>query len=218
MTMSQWQDSPGRLLFTWTRWLFLHHPSLRLVNVTLPLCGFAICVALGVLLPGFNITKELGLVQQANGLLQIIAPFFWAALALVVGFPGEALDRPMGGVQPFLVVGGEPHNPTRREMLGYLFAYLAGLSVLTYLGGGLIVAGSNPIAQPVLVWLGTVLHGCVGIALKAVYGAILIHLFGTMLLGLHFLGNFLPSSRIARLSKATPPVAGGETLGRTDPS
>lgn len=211
MTMSRWQDSPVRLLFTWTRWLFLHHPSLRLVNVAMPLCGFVTCIALGTLLPGFNVTKELGLIQQANGLLQILAPFFVAALALVAGFPGEALDRPMGGVQPYLLVAGEAHNPTRRELLGYLFAYLAGLSVLTYLGGGVVVSASNPIAQPALVWLGTCLHGFAGLTLKAAYGAILIHLFATTLLGLHFLGNFLTSSRIARVPKATPPTATGET-------
>jgi hypothetical protein len=191
--MIDWQNSPVRLLFTWTRWLFLHHPTLRLVNRTMPLCGFVIWVAAGALLPTFNMTKEYGLVQQVNGLLQILAPFFVAALVLVSGFPGEPLDRPMGGFQPYLIVAGDHYLPTRRELLGYLFAYLAGLSVLTYLAGGLIIAASNPSPQPALVWLGAAIHGYVAVCLKASYGALLIHLFGITLLGLHFLGNFLTS-------------------------
>jgi hypothetical protein len=204
MIVSYWQNSAARLLFTWTRWLFLHHPSLRLVNFTLPMCGFVACIVAGVLLPGYNFTKEYGLIQQANGLLQILAPFFVAALALVAGFPGEALDRPMGGVRPYLVVAGDKHVPSRRELLGFLFAYLAGLSILTYLGGGMVIAASNPTAQHVLIWLGTLMHGSVGLCLKAAYGAILINLFGTTLLGLHFLGNFLTSSRIERSSGSDP--------------
>ena len=201
MIMNYWQNSPTRLLFTWTRWLFLHHPTLRLVNITLPLLGLGACMAVGLILPAFNITKEYGLIQQANGLLQILAPFFVAALALVAGFPGEALDFPMGGISPYLIVAGETYIPSRRELLGYLFAYLAALSVLTYLGGGIVVAASNPSPQYALIWLGTVQHGYIGICLKATYGAILIHLFGITLLGLHFLGNFLTSSRNARESR-----------------
>ncbi len=157
--MNYWRDSPIRLLFTWARWLLLQHPSIRFVNITVPLCGFIACLGTGILLPMFNMTKELGLVQQVNGLLRILAPFFVAALALVAGFPGEALDKPMGGLQPSLVVAGERYFPTRRELLGYLFAYLAGLSVLTYLTGGAMIAASNPAPQPPLVWLSTALHG-----------------------------------------------------------
>ena len=141
--MTYWRNSSARLVFTWTRWLLLRHPSVQFVNVTLPTCSFIICAMALLLLPTFNVTKEFGLIQQANGLLQILAPFFVAALALIAGFPGDALDRPMGGSQPYLLVLGEKYLPSRREVLGYLFAYLAALSVLTYLGGGVIMAASE---------------------------------------------------------------------------
>jgi len=131
-----------------------------------------------------------------NGLLQILAPFFVAALALVAGFPGDALDQPMGGLPPYLLVAGERYFPTRRELLGYLFAYLAGLSVLTYLGGGTIIAALNPAPNPIALWFAVALNGYLRLCMKAAYGALLIHLFAVTLLGLHFLGNYLASSRV----------------------
>lgn len=196
--MSFWRDNPVRLLFTWTRWLHLRHPTIRLVNVTMPLGSFVICFGAAALLPHFNLSKDLGLIQQVNGLLQMLAPFFVAALALIAGFPGDALDKPMGGIRPYLRVVGEEHYPTRRQLLGYLFAYLSALTILTYLSGGLIIAASNPVPQAVLLWLARAAHGYVGLCIKGAYGALLIHVFAVTLLGLHFLGNFMTSSMISR--------------------
>jgi len=196
--MKRWQDNPLRLLFTWTRWLHLRHPSIRLVNRTMPLLGFAVCFGLSAVLPNFNLSRDLGFIQQVNGLLQMLGPFFVAALVLVAGFPGDELDKPMGGLPPYLFLAGEEYSPTRRELFAYLFAYLAGLSVLTYLGGGLVIAASNPTPQPVMLWFAGALHGLLALCMKAAYGALLIHLFAVTLLGLHFLGSFLASSRIVR--------------------
>ncbi len=204
-----WRDSPARLLFSWARWLSLKHPTIAFVNTRIPAVGLLGGLSFVTLLPGINFTKELGVIQQLNGLLQILAPFFVAALALVAAFPGEALDRRMGGLQPFTIVEGEHYNPTRREILGYLFAYLAGLSVIVYLAGAVIVAICNP-SRPMLVVLLTVtLRGWIPFLMKGLYTGVMLHLFATTLLGLHFLGNFLSASQTARApSPVSPPPLG----------
>lgn len=203
--ISLWKGSPLRLLFSWARWLRVQHPTVSFVNRWIPIIGFAVALVFGALVPGINITRELGLVQQVNGLLQMLAPFFVAALALVAAFPGQALDLHMGGLQPSLRMGGEEYRPTRREILGYLFAYLAGLSVIVYLVGGFVVSLCNPTPQVFIRVLNNHLHGWIPYLLKGLYGAVLLHLFATTMLGLHFLGNFLSASQITRAPNPVPP-------------
>ena len=201
-----WRDSPARLLFSWARWLSLKHPTISFVNTRIPGLGFVAGLSFVALLPGTNFTKELGVIQQINGLLQILAPFFVAALALVAAFPGEALDRRMGGLQPTMIVEGEHYHPTRREILGYLFAYLAGLSVVVYLVGGVVVALCNPYPPTFIRLLAVDLHGWISFLMKGLYTGVMLHLFATTLLGLHFLGNFLSASQTARTpGPASPP-------------
>ena len=204
--MTFWQDNPIRLLFTWTRWRRLRHPTIHLVNVTLPLWAFAIFIAAGAFLPHLNLSHDLGLIQQMNGLLQILAPFFVAALTFVAAFPRSTLDEPMGGVRPYRFVAGEEYYPTRRELLGCLFSYLSALCILTYVGGALLITASNSAPQPMLLSRSGALHDYLGLASKSAYGALLIHLLATTLLGLHFLGNFMTSSTIHR----DDPDSGGD--------
>jgi hypothetical protein len=166
-------------------------------------------MAFNYFVPSFNVAADSGLVQQANGLLQGLAGFFIAALALVSGFPGDALDRPMGAVQPYFMIGAVRVNPTRRELLGYLFAYLVGITVILYFVGALAVAALHPHPQPFMVWLRTAGEGWAGVILKALYVGALLHMLAVTLLGLNFLGNFLSGSVLSRGSAPSgPPTCG----------
>lgn len=207
--MGPWSDNPLRLLCTWARWLSLRHATINLVNFTIPVLGFAVLILVSPWVKDINTTGEFGIIHQVNGLLQILAPSFVAALALVAGFPGEALDKPMGGASPYIRTDHGDHLPTRRELLGLLFGYLAGLGTLTYLVGGLGMAASNPTPAAAMAGLTSALDGWVGRVLAAVYGAVVIHLFAVTLLGLHFLGNFMAGSRLARSSAPPAPGNGG---------
>lgn len=207
--MRPWSDNPLRLLCTWARWLSLRHATINLVNLTIPASGFIFLMLLSSWIKDINTVGEFGIIHQVNGLLQILAPSFVAALALVAGFPGEALDKPMGGTPPYIKTDDGDHLPTRRELLGLLFGYLAGLGTLTYLVGGLCMAASNPTPAAAMAGLTSALDGWVGRILAAVYGAVVIHLFAVTLLGLHFLGNFLAGSRLARSSVPPAPSNGG---------
>jgi hypothetical protein len=185
-------------LFTWARWLTLRHATLTVTNLWLPGVGAGIAFAFLVFGPDINVAHEFGIIQQVNGLLQILAAFFVAALALVAGFPGDALDRPMGGIRPHFAGVDEPIFPTRREVLGYLFAYLSAVSIIMYLCGGFMMSIVNP-AQ--VSWLKSFLEFTDGwgrVVVAACYGGVLLHLFGTTLLGLHYLGNFMSGSRLSR--------------------
>ena len=203
--MQRWSDQPFRLLFSWARWLRVKHPTTSLVNLGVPVVSFGLWLAFLWTAPQFNFVGDLGLVVQTNGLLQALAPFFVAALALVAGFPGEALDKPMGGLQPYLLMADDKYYPSRRQLLGYLFAYLAGLSLLTYMVGAFMVAATHPYSLRAIRWFSTGQHGYVASLLKALYGAILIHLFAVTLLGLHFLGNFMSASGLSRASPSPSP-------------
>ncbi|WP_156963866.1 hypothetical protein [Muricoccus aerilatus] len=154
-----------------------------------------------LVVPDINLAHEFGLIQQVNGLLQILAAFFVAALALVAGFPGDALDRPMGGIRPHFDGLDEPIFPTRREVLGYLFAYLSALSIIMYLGGGLILSIINPSQVEILRKILSSTNGWGRLVVAAGYCGMLFHLFGTTLLGLHYLGNFMAGSRLSRESR-----------------
>lgn len=197
-------DSPTALLLSWGRWLRLRHPTLTVTNIRLPLIGLLVLAALGFEFPTVNMTRELGVVQQVNGLLQILAPFFVAALALVAGFPGDTLDEPVGALQPYYMVAGQRIYPSRRATLSYLFAYLAGVSILLYLAGGLAVALSNPRDTSPLAALGLLRGGWISVIAKATYGALVLHVFAVTLLGLHFLGNFMSASKLARSVRPQP--------------
>lgn len=201
-----WSDNPLRLLCTWARWLSLRHATINVVNLAIPAAGVVVSLLISPALTDLNMTGEFGLIHQVNGLLQILAPSFVAALALVAGFPGDALDRPMGGNAPYINTDHGQHLPSRREVLGLLFAYLAGLGTLTYLVGGLAMALSNPSRAAVMEGLVAFADGWVGRTVAAAYAAVVMHLFAVTLLGLHFLGNFLAGSRLARAS--LPPASG----------
>lgn len=201
-----WSDNPLRLLCTWARWLSLRHATISFVNVAIPAGAVVLGLLISPALSDANMTGEFGLIHQVNGLLQILAPSFVAALALVAGFPGDALDKPMGGNAPYMNTEHGRHLPSRREVLGLLFAYLAGLGTLTYLVGGLAMALSNPSRAAVMEGLIAFADGWAGRVLAAVYAAVVVHLFAVTLLGLHFLGNFLAGSRLARAS--VPPASG----------
>jgi hypothetical protein len=201
-----WNDNPLRLLCTWARWLSLRHATVRLVNVAIPATAIALGLLLSSALADLNMTGEFGLIHQVNGLLQILAPSFVAALALVAGFPGDALDRPMGGNAPYINTEHGQHLPSRREVLGLLFAYLAGLGTLTYLVGGFAMALSNPNPAAIMRAMVGFADGWAARVLAVVYAAVVVHLFAVTLLGLHFLGNFLAGSRLARAS--VPPASG----------
>jgi hypothetical protein len=207
--LGPWSDNPLRLLCTWARWLSLRHATITFVNVAIPAAAVVVGLLVGAALADLNMTGEFGLIHQVNGLLQILAPSFVAALALVAGFPGDALDRPMGGNAPYMNTEHGQHLPSRREVLGLLFAYLAGLGTLTYLAGGLAMALSNPTRGALMEAVATFADGWAGRALAAAYAAVVVHLFAVTLLGLHFLGNFLAGSRLARSSAPPAPGNGG---------
>ncbi|MFT8491039.1 MAG: hypothetical protein ABF672_10895, partial [Gluconobacter oxydans] len=120
-------------------------------------------------------------------------PFFVAALALIVAFPGNSLDKDMGAEKPTLKICGEIYQPSRREILGYLFSYLSGISIILYLMGGAlvsVVSSKNTFAF---------FHNyyfC--FIVKSIYIGLIFHLLCSTLISLHFLGNFLSSSKLSR--------------------
>lgn len=206
-----WRDNPLRLLCTWARWLRLKHTTVYVVNIYVPSFVLLISLPLTLVLTDINFTKEFGIVHQINSLLQILAPSFVAALALVASFPGDALDRQMGGVAPHFNTADGPYSPRRREVLGHLFAYQAGLGTFVYLIGGCIMAASNPNLVSILVKLNEGGYEWILQLLAVIYISVVSHLFAVTLLGLHFLGNFLSGSRLSRgqptsPSDRTPPV------------
>lgn len=209
--MTEWRDRPISQMFSWADWLQVRHPGLALTKLVLPTVGAAAAFVALTLEPGWNIAREFGLVHQVNGLLQILAAFFIAALALIASFPGEALDKPMGGVPPKIVESdGDDYEPTRREFFGIMFAYLSAVCVILYVLGAFAMSAANPTPNAAGLWFATAMNGWLSIAGKAIYAGAVVHVLSTTLLSLHFLGGYLSSSRTARgpVNGDTPAATG----------
>jgi hypothetical protein len=203
--MTAWHNRPVSLLFSWGRWVRLRHVGLRVVNIYAPVGGFLAAATVLFLVPGWTVAREFGIVHQVNGLLQILAAFFIAALALVAGFPTDALDRPMGAVRPKIVLGdGDEIEPSRREFFGILFSYLSALSVILYGVGALAMSLASSDGAAV-AYLRTAGDGWPMFALKAAYVAALGHFLAVTFFSLHFLGGFLSSSRVPRVQPPSAP-------------
>jgi hypothetical protein len=186
------RDAPWRLLFTWATWVRLRHPTTRWLNWYATPALALLCTAV-TSIPGVavNFTQEFGIAHQINGLLQILAPFFIGALAAISSFQRDALDEPMSANPPTLLISGETHIPSRREFFGYLFGYLAALSVVVYALGALgMVLGSSPSLKPYF----DVVRGSTPavIALRFAYAMGVVNLALTTFIGLHFLVYYLP--------------------------
>lgn len=210
-----WSDNPLRLLCTWARWLSLRHPTTLIVNIVIPVLFFLMFLLVSPALEGINLAGEFGLIQHANGLLQILAPSFVAALVLVAGFPGDALDKPMGADPPYINTEHGKHFPSRRELFGLLFSYLAALGIIMYMLGSIaIVIFQLKLAQDSVSFI--LFHASwASRVYSAVYCAALIHLFSVTFLGLHFLGNFLSASRLKRPSAQQTGAGSGPLPGNT---
>lgn len=182
-------------LLTWATWVRLRHPALTRINlVASPLLGIAFAVSLALVPGGINFTQEFGVAHQVNGLLQILAPFFIGALTVISSLDRVELDMAMGGQQPTLIEYGEAVCPTRREFFGYLFGYLAALSVLIYAAGAAGMAVGSSSAP--IVTIVSELRGSWWIhVIRGLYGIALGNLALTTFVGLHFLVVYLPARR-----------------------
>jgi len=213
-------DRPFGLLTTWTMWLRLRHPALTRINlIASPALGVICAAVLSAMPGGLNFTHEFGVAHQVNGLLQILGPFFIGALAAISSLDRVELDMAMGGQQPTLVENGEQIFPTRREFFGYLFGYLAALSVLLYLLGALgMAAGSS--SGYLVAFLADMRASWTIHVFRALYFIALVNLMLTTFLGLHFLIVYLPSRRFTAGArpKARPAAPSAEFIPDQPPS
>jgi hypothetical protein len=205
--MTPWAHRPVSQLLSWARWLRLRHPGLRLTKLHIPLAATIAAGGALWLVPTWNFAHEFGVAHQVNGLLQIVAAFFIAALALVATFPGDVLDRPMGGTAPTLRDSeGDEYAPTRREFFGMMFGYLSAVSLAMYAVGAFAMSLVNPLPNSLVAALYGAANGYLVVALKAFYVGAVAHLLATTLLSLHFLSGFLSSSALPR-DQPTPPAS-----------
>lgn len=190
--MAMEHDRPWALLLTWTTWVRLRHPTIRWINfIATPVFALIITISMSWLGHNLNFTQEYGVAHQINGFLQILAPFFIGALAAISSFQRDALDEPMSANPPTLYSSGETIIPTRREFFGYLFGYLAALSVVVYAVGAVaMVLGSSPNIKD---GMETLRDWVFPIYLsKLFYNVALVNLICTTFVGLHFLIYYLP--------------------------
>lgn len=194
------------ILLTWSVWLRLRHPTLTQIHLASVLLAAGLLGLLEVLPRGFNLIGDRGVAAQVNGLLQILAPFFVGALAAISSFQRDDLDRPMGGKQPTLWERGEEYPPTKREFFGYLFGYLAALSIIVYAAGAvaLAVGSSGPGVQHAVAEFRA--SGWAQLA-KGVYLVALANLGLTTFVGLHFLIIYLPAKSFKPGFHHKPPAA-----------
>ncbi len=85
-----------------------------------------------------HIFGENGLVGSFRTLLELLIPFFIAALAAVATFEREGLDKPLKGYPVILYmqkIGGnwDLEELTRRQFICYLFGYLSFLSIILFI-------------------------------------------------------------------------------------
>jgi hypothetical protein len=203
---------PEALLFTWTVWLRLRHPALRYIIAISLMGGIAIALLICALPAGINFAGDRGVATQVNGLLQMLAPFFVGALAAISAFDRKSLDEPMGGNAPYYVRNGENFSPTRRQFFGYLFGYLAAVSVIMYGVSAiiLIVGASSPDIKAIFSPLH---HGIAAFLTMVPYFVAIVNLGLTTLIGLHFLIVYLPTQPIETgFRPRQPPTAPQNTF------
>jgi hypothetical protein len=86
-----------------------------------------------------GIFSEKGVIGGFQKLLEILVPFYIAALAAVATFAREGLDEPLKGHAATLSIRHASgawieHVLTRRQFICYLFGYLAFISLVLFVG------------------------------------------------------------------------------------
>lgn len=177
-----------RPFYSWADWLCFQHSGLCGAK-WLSVVGGAVFVGVSCWLgDGVNFTAEKGVLHQVNSLLQVLAPFFMTALAVIIGFERKALDELMGGVPP-TDCDGEPL--TRRRFLGGLFGYLTAASIVVYTIGAVAMVWAASGADTKLIFDDLRQVRWLVVILKFVYGIMLSHLVITTFMGLHFMMTYM---------------------------
>lgn len=142
-----------------------------------------------------GIFSEKGVVGGFQKLLEILVPFYIAALSAVATFAREGLDDPMKGHPATLSIRHShgdwvEHILTRRQFICYLFGYLAFLSLMLFVG----ILFLNLISQK----SGVAVHDALGeflpyakVALIYVFMLPIWQMIVTTLLGVYFMSERL---------------------------
>lgn len=89
-----------------------------------------------LLLHKLSLIQSGGIIDIANGILQILAGFYIASLAAIATASLTRLDEPMKGIKP-IYLGKKSKIVTRRVFLTHLFGYLSFMSLFIYCLGGI---------------------------------------------------------------------------------
>lgn len=178
-------ERPLRIIWTWLDWWRIDHAAVRTINrVWTPIIGVLGALVIWSAPISLNIFGDGGILQQANGLIPVLAGFFVASLAAVATFSRPSLDDIMGGIAPSLRSAEQrkPERLTRRRFLCILFGYLAGSSIVVYLFGscGMVVAPlfkNVPSSERLIA----------RVIFSGIYLAAFAHVLLTSFLGLYYL-------------------------------
>lgn len=161
-------------LFAPLNYLRIKHSEKYWFDFILPVFfSIAILAVTNFLDANVNFLGDNGVIQLANGILQILAGFYIASLAAVATFSRPEMDNVMQGIAPQLK--GAPL--TRRVFVTHLFGYLAFMSIFLYFVGG--------IAK--MVTLSFPLNISVTLVLKFIYLTLLFNILFVTSLGLFYM-------------------------------
>ncbi|WP_424140096.1 hypothetical protein [Roseomonas chloroacetimidivorans] len=168
------------------RWWRVKHPAVHLLNWVVPTTLSAM-VTTALLWPASkaNVFGELGVIHQANGLLQILAGFYIASLAAIATFNKPGLDDIMKADPPKIYRNKQhPADPlTRRRFLCLLFGYLSFASIMLY-----IVGAAAMIIAPTASAAFTEAQVFVGRGVfVAAFAFFFSHLLAATILGIHYM-------------------------------
>jgi hypothetical protein len=193
-------ERPLRIVWTWLDWWRVDHYVISRVNrIWTPALGFLGGLLVGLAPGDLNVFGNLGVVNETNGLIPILAGFFVASLAAVATFDRPGLDEVMGGIAPRLAnsQSGTPERLTRRRFLCILFGYLAGASVALYMFGGFAMIAAGELHQ--VTTIPDEARVIARATFSAAYLGVLANITLTAFVGLYFL--------IERIHQ-DPPAAG----------
>ncbi len=170
-------------LFTPFNYLRIWHKEKFMFDFILP---FILTILFGVI--NFNLYHKIsflgnsGLVSVINGILQILSGFFIAALAAIATASLEKLDEPMKGSKP-TYCGDKNRVITRRLFLTHLFGYLAFMSIMVYLTGGV----AQLLLETIKSFYETNYYGNLKLLISSIYLFFVFQVFSITILGLFFL-------------------------------
>ena len=170
-------------IFTPLKYLCISHKQKRFVDFLLPLVISSILTVILLNLPvNVNILGDKGIVTKVNSLLQVLSGFYVAALAAIASFSSKNLDEPLKGYGVEL----NGNQLTRRQLLSYLFGYLAFVSYFLVLLG-ISLSIFTPNISLVINELSAVIISSLKFIFFLFYFTALISVFLVTLLGLFYL-------------------------------